>query len=290
MGSLAFLYESNLFLSHLYEFLDLKPRILEPRAPHLLPRPLQKGIVFDHVKFKYPNGTRKVLEDITLTIEPGEHIALVGENGAGKSTLVKLLARLYDPSDGGITLDGIDLRQLKLSDLRQEISVVFQDYSKYHFTARENIWLGNISLSPDSNHVAAAAQQAGIDETLGQVPKGYDTMLGRWFEGGEELSIGERQKIALARAFLRDAQVVILDEPTSAMDARSEYELFQRFHELTKGRTAILLSQRLSTVRMVDRVYVMDDGRIIESGHHDELVERDGEYAKLFSLQAQYYR
>jgi len=168
--------------------------------------------------------------------------------------------------------------------------VVFQDFSKYHFTARENIWLGNISLSPDSNHVAAAAQQAGIDETLGQVPKGYDTMLGRWFEGGEELSIGERQKIALARAFLRDAQVVILDEPTSAMDARSEYELFQRFHELTKGRTAILLSQRLSTVRMVDRVYVMDDGRIIESGHHDELVERDGEYAKLFSLQAQYYR
>jgi len=290
MGSIAFLYESNLFLTHLYEFLDLEPKVLEPSRPQIIQRPLCRGIVFDHVKFKYPNGTRKVLEDITLTIEPGEHIALVGENGAGKSTLVKLMARLYDPSEGRITLDGIDLRQLKLSDLRQEIGVVFQDFSKYHFTARENIWLGNISLSRDSDHVVAAAQQAGIDETLRQLPKGYDTMLGRWFEGGEELSIGEWQKIALARAFLRDAQVIILDEPTSAMDARSEYELFQRFHELTKGRMAILISHRLSTVRMVDRVYVMDGGRIIESGHHDELVERDGEYAKLFSLQAQYYR
>lgn len=290
MQSISFLLESNLFLSHLYEFLDLKPQVLEPVCPQILPRPLREGIKFDHVRFQYPNGTRKVLEDITLSIEPGEHIALVGENGAGKTTLVKLMARLYDPSDGRITLDGVDLRQFKLSELRQNISVVFQDFSKYHFTARENIWLGNTSLPRDSDHVAEAARQAGIDEMLRRMPKGYETMLGRWFEGGEELSVGEWQKIALARAFLRDAQIVILDEPTSAMDAKAEYELFQRFHELTKGRTAILISHRLSTVKMVDRVYVLDEGRILESGHHDELVERAGKYAELFSLQAQYYR
>lgn len=289
MGSIAYLYESNLFLTHLYEFLDIKPKSTEAIRPQTIHRPLRKGIVFDHVKFNYPNGTRKVLEDISLTIEPGEHIALVGENGAGKTTLVKLLTRLYDPSDGSITLDGIDLRHLNPSDLRQQISVVFQDFAKYHFTARENIWLGNISLPRDSESLAIAAEQAGIGEALRRLPRGLDTMLGRWFEGGEELSIGEWQKIALARAFFRNSPIVILDEPTSAMDARAEYELFQRFHELAKGRTAILISHRLSTVKMADRVYVLDDGRILESGHHDDLVERDGEYAKLFALQAQYY-
>jgi ATP-binding cassette subfamily B protein len=203
---------------------------------------------------------------------------------------VKLLCRLYDPSEGRITFDGIDLRDLKLSDLRKETSVVFQDFVRYHFTARENIWLGNTELPIDSSQVVAAAQQAGIHSTLSTLPRDYDTILGRWFEGGEELSMGEWQKIALARAFLRDAQIIILDEPTSAMDARSEFELFERFHELTKGRTAILISHRLSSVRMVDRVYVLADGEILESGPHDELVERNGEYAKLFNLQAQYYR
>jgi len=174
--------------------------------------------------------------------------------------------------------------------LRKETSVVFQDFVKYHFTARENIWLGNIALPGDSSQVVAAAQQAGIHSTISTLPRGYDTTLGRWFEGGEELSMGEWQKIALARAFIRDAQIIILDEPTSAMDARAEFELFERFHELTKGRTAILISHRLSSVRMVDRVYVLADGKILESGPHDELVERNGEYAKLFNLQAQYYR
>lgn len=290
MGSIAFLYESNLFLTHLYEFLDIQPKAMESSRFQAIHRPLRKGIVFDQVKFNYPNGTRKVLEEISLTIEPGEHVALVGENGAGKTTLVKLLTRLYDPSGGRITLDGIDLRHLNPRDLRQQISVVFQDFAKYHFTARENIWLGNISMSRDSQGLAEAAEQAGIGEALRRLPKGLDTMLGRWFEGGEELSIGEWQKIALARAFFRNSPIVILDEPTSAMDARAEYELFQRFHELAKGRTAILISHRLSTVKMADRVYVLDDGRILESGHHDDLVERDGEYAKLFELQAQYYR
>jgi ATP-binding cassette subfamily B protein len=203
---------------------------------------------------------------------------------------VKLLCRLYDPTEGRITLDGIDLRDLNISDFRKEISVVFQDFVKYHFTARENIWLGNIALPMDSSQMVAAAQQAGIHSTINTLPRDYDTMLGRLFEGGEELSMGEWQKIALARAFLRNAQIIILDEPTSAMDARAEYELFERFHELTKGRTAILISHRLSSVRMVDRVYVLKDGEILESGPHDELVESNGEYAKLFNLQAQYYR
>ncbi|MDT7041591.1 ABC transporter ATP-binding protein [Candidatus Nitronereus thalassa] len=290
MMNLAYLYESNLFLTHLYDFLDIQPKAVEPQRPQAIHRPLQQGIVFDHVKFDYPSGTRKVLEDISLTIRPGEHIALVGENGAGKTTLVKLLARLYDPSAGRITIDGVDLRDLKPAELRKEISVVFQDFAKYHFTARENIWLGNTLLPRDTDQVIDAARMAGIDSALRRLPKGYDTILGRWFEGGEELSIGEWQKIAIARAFLRDAQIVILDEPTSAMDAKAEYELFQHFHELTKGRTAILISHRLSTVKMVDRIYVLEDGRILESGHHNDLLERDGEYAKMFSLQAQYYR
>jgi ATP-binding cassette subfamily B protein len=289
-ANLASLHESNLFLSNLYEFLDIEPKAVETTQPRTIPKPLKKGIVFERVKFQYPGGTRKVLEDINLTIEPGEHIALVGENGAGKTTLVKLLCRLYDPTEGRITLDGIDLRDLNISDFRKEISVVFQDFVKYHFTARENIWLGNIALPMDSSQMVAAAQQAGIHSTINTLPRDYDTMLGRLFEGGEELSMGEWQKIALARAFLRNAQIIILDEPTSAMDARAEYELFERFHELTKGRTAILISHRLSSVRMVDRVYVLKDGEILESGPHDELVESNGEYAKLFNLQAQYYR
>jgi ATP-binding cassette subfamily B protein len=290
IGNFASLHESNLFLSNLYEFLDIEPKAVEATQPQAIPKPLKKGIVFEHVKFQYPGGTRKVLEDINLTIEPGEHVALVGGNGAGKTTLVKLLCRLYDPAEGRITLDGIDLRDLKIADLRKETSVVFQDFVKYHFTARENIWLGNIALPRDSSQVVTAAQQAGIHSTLNALHSDYDTILGRWFEGGEELSMGEWQKIALARAFIRDAQIIILDEPTSAMDARAEFDLFERFHELTKGRTAILISHRLSSVRMVDRVYVLADGEILESGTHDELVERDGEYAKLFNLQAQYYR
>ena len=290
INNLTSLYTSNLFLSNLYEFLDIEPKAVQATQPRAIRKPLKKGIVFERVKFQYPGGARKVLEDINLTIEPGEHVAFVGENGAGKTTLVKLLCRFYDPTDGRITLDGIDLRDLKLSDLQKETSVVFQDFAKYHLTARENIRLGNITLPSDSPRVIAAAQQAGIHSTLSMLPRGYDTTLGRWFDDGEELSMGEWQKIALARAFIRDAQIIILDEPTSAMDPRAEYELFERFHELTKERTAILISHRLSSVRMVDRVFVLKEGEIIESGPHDELLERNGEYAKLFNLQAQYYR
>jgi ATP-binding cassette subfamily B protein len=290
LGSLSDLYESDLFLSSLYEFLDLKPRVLGPAHAKPVPRPIQTGLVFDHVSFQYPKSARGVLEDFSLAIRPGEHVALVGENGAGKTTLIKLLCRLYDPTAGSIRLDGIDLREMDVEALRREISIVFQDYARYQLTARENIWLGNIDAPPDSGLIQAAALQAGADDVIARLKDGYETVLGKWFEGGEELSVGEWQKVALARAFLRESQIIVLDEPTSAMDARAEYELFRRFHQLAAGRTAILISHRLSTVRMADRIYVIEDGKIVESGTHDELVYQGGKYSCLFETQAQYYR
>jgi ATP-binding cassette, subfamily B, bacterial len=204
--------------------------------------------------------------------------------------LIKLLCRLYDVTDGGIFLDGRDLREHESTELRREISVVFQDYAHYQLTARENIWLGNIEAPDDLAQIEAAARKAGADEAIGRLKRGYETQLGKWFEDGAELSISEWQKVALARAFLRDAQIIVLDEPTSAMDAKAEYELFERFHHLTAGRMAILISHRLSTVRMADCIYVLEHGRIVDSGTHDSLIRRGGKYADLFERQAQYYR
>ena len=290
LGGLAGIYEDNLLLSNLYEFLDLKPKVVEPHHPRPVPQPLQTGIVFDRVSFQYPTGTRKVLEDITLTIRPGEHIALVGENGAGKTTLIKLLCRLYDPTEGIITFDGLDLRQFETAALRREISVIFQDYARYHLTARENIWFGDVDLPPDDERIIAAARDSGADGLITGLPQGYETTLGKWFEDGEELSIGEWQKVALARAFLRDVQIIVLDEPTSALDAQAEYEVFNKFRQLAEGRTAILISHRFSTVRLADHIYVLENGRISESGTHDELVRSGGRYARLFETQAKYYR
>ena len=289
-GNMAKFYENSLFLTNLYEFLALKPIVLEPLEPRLLPRSAAHAIVFNHVHFHYPDCSSKVLKDFSLTIQPGEHIALVGENGAGKSTLVKLLCRLYDPTEGHITVDGIDIREFSTEDLRKEFSVVFQDFARYQLTAKNNIWIGDTALSPTSDHIQNAAKQSGADEIITRLPLGYDNILGRWFDEGDELSLGEWQKIALARAFVRNAPIIILDEPSSALDAKAEFDLFRRFHELTKGRTAILISHRLSTVKMVDRIYVLDNGEIIESGTHDSLIEQNGEYAKLFLLQAHYYR
>ncbi|MDD8012526.1 MAG: ABC transporter ATP-binding protein [Acidobacteriota bacterium] len=290
LGSLAKLYEDNLFLSNLYEFLDLKRTVSEPVNARPVPQPMQHGIVIDHVSFQYPEGSRKVLEDVSLTIRPGEVVALVGENGSGKTTLIKLLCRLYDPTSGAITMDGVDLRQFETKALRSEIAIIFQDYAHYHLTARENIWLGNATLAPDHERVMAAARRSGADEVIRSLPHGYDTILGKRFADGEELSIGEWQKVALARAFMRDAQIIVLDEPTSSMDAKAEYEAFQNFRQLLAGRTAILISHRFSTVRMADRIYVLQHGRVSEGGSHEELITRRGVYADLFERQARSYR
>jgi ATP-binding cassette subfamily B protein len=290
LSGLAGLYEDNLFLSNLYEFLDLKSKVKDPEQGCPVPQPMRTGVVFDRVSFQYPTGTQKVLEDINLTIRPGEVVALVGENGSGKTTLIKLLCRLYDPTDGEISLDGIDLRRFEKRALRDEVSVIFQDYAKYHLTARENIWLGNTALPPDHERIRLAAKCSGADAVINSLPHGYETVLGKWFQDGEELSIGEWQKVALARAFVRNTQIIVLDEPTSSMDARGEYALFQNFRQLAAGRTTILISHRFSTVRMADRIYVLQDGRIIEEGSHDELMDQGGIYARLFEIQAQYYR
>jgi ATP-binding cassette subfamily B protein len=290
LGGLADLYENNLFISNLYEFLDLEPKVKEPLHPLAIPRPMRKGFSFEQVSFQYPNGNRKVLEDISLTIKPGEVVALVGENGSGKTTLVKLLCRLYDPIRGSISLDGIDLRGFETMALRREISVIFQDYVKYHLTARENIWFGDIDLPTEDQQIAAAARHAGADDLIARLPKGYETILGKLFEDGEELSIGEWQKVALARAFVRDAQIIVLDEPTSSLDAKSEYEVFEKFRHLLNGRSAVLISHRFSTVRMADRIFVLDEGKIIESGSHGQLMQARGKYAYLFEKQARYYK
>ena len=242
------------------------------------------------MKFRYPKSERTVLDGISLRIRPGEHIALVGENGCGKTTLVKLLLRLYDPTDGAITLDGIDFRDLSVRSLRRRISVVFQDHAIYHVSAKENIWFGDVEVPPEEQRIIGAAQRAGAHKTIAGLPAGYDTMLGKSFADGEELSIGEWQKLALARAFWRQADIIVLDEPSSALDAKAEYEFFNKFHQLSAGRTAILISHRLSTVRMADHIYFLENGIILESGSHDELIGQGGKYAYMFERQAQHYR
>ena len=283
------LYESKLFLNNLEEFLNVPSHVTGPSNPLPLPRPIQKGLVLDQVSFTYRDQTHPTFTGLSFTIHPGEHIALVGENGAGKTTLVKLLCRLYDPSSGTITLDGIDVREFSLTEFRREISVIFQDFAKYYLSAYENIALG-ADRDSEASRVIEAAKQAGIDERLCLLPHGYQTILGKWFEGGQELSVGEWQKVAIARAFVRNSQILVLDEPSSAMDAKAEAELFERFHELARGRMAILISHRLSTVKMADRIYVLHKGKIVETGTHEELIETNGEYAKLYEIQARKYK
>jgi len=288
--SVSKLYESNLFLTTLDKFLAVESRLLKSAHPKRFPRSITAGIMFDHVSFQYPHEERVAIRDVTLTIRAGEHVAFVGSNGAGKTTLVKLLCRLYDPSGGRITIDGEDLRSYPITDVRAAVSGIFQDFVKFQCTAKENISLGVKAPDVDLATVMQAAKQAGVHEAIERLPKGYESLLGTLFEGGHELSIGEWQKVALARAFLRDSQILVLDEPTSAMDAKAEAELFSRFHELAKGRTAILISHRLSTVKMVDRIYVLDSGQVVESGSHEELMHDHGVYAELFRIQSQYYK
>jgi ATP-binding cassette subfamily B protein len=289
-SNLTSLYEDNLFLANFNEFLDLKAKLVEPAIPAPIPRPITQGISVNGVSFHYPSGNRAALEDIDLRIAPGQVVALVGENGSGKTTLIKLLARLYDPVKGTISIDGIDLRQFDPSALKREISVILQDYAHYSLTARENIWLGDITLSPWDDRIVAAAQRTQADDFIQGLPKRYETILGHWFGDQGELSIGEWQKVALARAFLREAQLIILDEPTSWMDARAEYEIFKAFRQLFAGRMAILISHRFSTVRLADYIYVLAGGRVIEQGTHEELLRRGGKYANLFEIQAKSYQ
>ncbi|MBM4083853.1 MAG: ABC transporter ATP-binding protein [Planctomycetes bacterium] len=290
LRSIAGLYEDNLFLSNFYRFLDLKPGLSAPAQPRPAPRPMQQGILFQDVHFTYPGRQTPALQGVDLSLAPGQVIALVGENGAGKTTLIKLLCRLYDPAQGAITVDGADLREMDPAQWRRGISVVFQDYMPYALSVWENIWLGHVDAPADRERIARAAEHAGADPFIRRLPQGYDTILGRQFMTGQELSIGEWQKVALARAFLRDAQIIILDEPTSSLDAQAEAEVFRQFRQLVAGRSAILISHRFSTVRMADRIYVLSGGRVTEAGSHAELMQRRGEYARLFELQAGNYR
>ncbi len=290
LNGLGGVYEDNLFLSNFYDFLDLEPTIIEPVKPAPVPRPMKKGIILDKISFRYPTGDVMVLKDVNINIRPGQVVALVGENGSGKTTLVKLLCRLYDPTAGKITVDGIDLRSFETTALRREIGIIFQDYVQYQMTVRENIWMGNTRLAPDDEKIVAAAKYSGADDVIAGLPEGYETMLGKWFGNGAELSIGQWQKVALARAVLRDAQIIVLDEPTSSMDAKAEAAVFENLRELANGRTVIFISHRFSTIRMADCIYVLEDGGIAEAGTHEELVARNGIYAHLFEIQARYYR
>lgn len=282
--------DQALFLTDLQQFFAVEPRIRSSGAALPAPRPIRQGFEFRNVSFHYPGSERLVLNNLNFRIEPGERIALVGENGQGKTTFVKLMARLYDPCSGAILLDGVDLREYAIEDLQREIGVIFQDFMRYDMTARDNIGVGRIERIGDEMRLWNAARKSRADEILARLPREFDQMLGRRFEGGVDLSGGEWQKFALARAYMRDAQVLILDEPTAALDAAAEYEVFRRFAELTAGRMAILISHRFSTVRMSDRIVVLEGGAIREQGTHQQLVAHGGRYARLFELQAANYR
>ena len=279
-----------LYLDDLFSFFEIQPEIVPPPNPRPFPVPIQAGFAFENVGFRYPGAERWAVRGLTFKLHAGEVLALVGENGAGKTTLVKLLARLYDPDEGRILLDGHDLREYDLFALRANIGVIFQDFVRYYFTAADNIAVGRIEARDDRARIVVAAERSLADEVIRKLPQGYDQILGKRFRTGIDLSGGEWQKIAIARAYMRDAQLLILDEPTAALDARSEFEVFKRFKELSKGKTAVLISHRFSSVRMADRIVVLTDGALEAVGTHAELLQRGGRYAELFELQAAGYR
>jgi ATP-binding cassette, subfamily B, bacterial len=289
-STLSTIADQALFLTDLIAFFEMRPAIESKPNALPAPRPIVHGFEFRNVSFRYPGGSRLVLNGLNFSLRPGERVALIGENGEGKTTIVKLLTRLYDPLDGQVLLDGVDLREYSTEDLYREIGVIFQDYMRYEMTARENIAVGRIEQINNPQLLRQAARKSMADEVIEKLLFGYEQMLGRRFDGGVDLSGGEWQKVALARAYLRDAQVLILDEPTSALDARSEYEVFQRFAELTTGKMALFISHRFSTVRMADRIVVLENGQIAEEGNHDSLTNLGGRYAEMFELQAANYR
>ena len=279
-----------LYLDDLFSFFEIEPEIVPPPNPRPFPTPIREGFTFENVGFRYPGADRWAVHHLNFELRAGEILALVGENGAGKTTLVKLLARLYDPDEGRILLDGHDLREYDLFALRANIGVIFQDFVRYHLTAADNIAVGRIEARDDRARVVAAAERSLADEVIEKLPEQYDQVLGKRFRTGIDLSGGEWQKIAIARAYMRDAQLLILDEPTAALDARAEYEVFERFKELSRGKTVVLISHRFSSVRMADRIIVLVDGTIEAAGTHGELVQQKGRYAELFELQAAGYR
>lgn len=290
LGNISRTYADHLYLSQLFEFLDIRPTLLEPASPRPIPCPMAQGVVMENVTFQYPGAPGVALRNISLKVRPGEIVALVGANGSGKTTLIKVLCRLYDPTEGRLTLDGVDACEYGLEDFNRVFSVIFQDYTHYAMTVRDNIRFGDIAQPQDSPDIVKAAIAAGADEFIQQLPRGYDTQLSRTFDDGQEISIGQWQKLALARAFLHQSQVIVLDEPTSALDANAEFNLFRDFRDRIGHRSAVIISHRLSTVRMADYIYVLDKGQIIEHGNHDTLISQDGAYKQMFERQAYYYQ
>ena len=289
-STLSGVADQALFLTDLLAFFEMQPTIRSKPNALPAPRPIQRGFEFRNVSFAYPGSERRILNNLDFTLHTGERVALIGENGQGKTTIVKLITRLYDPTEGQILLDGVDLREYSLEDLYREIGVIFQDFMRYEMTARENVAVGRIEDIDNLDGIVAASHKSLADEVVAKLPGKYDQMLGRRFENGVDLSGGEWQKLALARAYLRDAQLLILDEPTAALDARSEYEVFERFAELTGSKMALFISHRFSTVRMADRIVVLSEGQIVEDGTHERLMALGGQYAGMFELQAASYR
>lgn len=290
LSSFSSMAGQAMYLDDLFDFFTATPDIASPAHPLPVPQPIVQGFRFENVGFRYPGREDWAVRGMTLDLRAGETVALVGENGAGKTTIVKLLARLYDPDEGRITLDGRDLRDYDLDQLRGTVGVIFQDFVRYAVTAAENIAIGRIDARDDRPRIVTAAERSLADQVIAKLPKGYDQMVGKRFARGLDLSGGEWQKLAIARAYMRDAQLLVLDEPTAALDARAEYEVFLRFRDLTQGRTALLISHRFSSVRMADRIIVLEGGRVQDQGSHAELVSRPGRYKELFELQAQGYR
>jgi ATP-binding cassette subfamily B protein len=290
VSGLVGISEQALFIKDLFDFFETKPSIVVNPNAIPAPRPIQRGFEFQDVSFAYPGATSRSLSDVSFRLDVGEKLALVGENGAGKTTLVKLLARLYDPTSGRILLDGVDLRDYDVDTLRNEIGIIFQDYMKYDMLVSENIGLGRIEKLQDSDRILNAAEKSLASPVISRLPGKYNQMLGRRFEGGVDLSMGQWQKISLARAYMRDAQLLILDEPTASLDARAEFEVYQRFVDLTAGKMAVLISHRFSTVRMADRILVLEQGAVQEQGSHSQLLALGGKYSELFELQAAGYR